>query len=65
VNLPGISVSVREAGGAVARIAGAETAARVRFAPDPRIRAIVGTWPTRFETPCARWASLRILASTP
>lgn len=54
VNLPGISVTVREALDALARIAGAEAAARVTFAPDPRIRAIVDTWPTRIETPRAR-----------
>jgi len=54
VNLPGISVSVREAVAALERIAGAEIAARLRFVPDQRVRAIVETWPTRFETPRAR-----------
>jgi nucleoside-diphosphate-sugar epimerase len=54
VNLPGISVSVQEALEALARIVGTETAARVRFVPDARIQAIVGTWPTRFATPRAR-----------
>ncbi|MCZ7563855.1 MAG: SDR family oxidoreductase [Burkholderiales bacterium] len=54
VNLPGISVTVREAVDAMARIAGAQAAARLSFVPDPRITAIVDTWPTRIETPRAR-----------
>jgi hypothetical protein len=33
-----------------ARGAGAETAARVRWKPDARIQAILGTWPTRFNS---------------
>ena len=35
---------------ALTRVAGAETAARVRWKPDARIQAIIGTWPTRFHT---------------
>ncbi|MCL4798234.1 MAG: SDR family oxidoreductase [Burkholderiales bacterium] len=54
LNLPGISVTVREAVDAMARIAGARAAARLKFVPDPRITAIVDTWPTRIETPRAR-----------
>jgi nucleoside-diphosphate-sugar epimerase len=50
VNLPGITVSVREMIAAMARVAGAETAKRVRFVPDARIQAIVRTWPVRFRT---------------
>jgi len=53
VNLPGIAVSVHDAVAAMSRIAGGETAARVRYVPDARIRAIVTTWPLRFETPRA------------
>jgi nucleoside-diphosphate-sugar epimerase len=53
VNLPGITVSVREAVDALARIAGPAVAARVRHAPDARIEAIVRTWPVRFRTPRA------------
>jgi nucleoside-diphosphate-sugar epimerase len=53
LNLPGISVTVRDAVAALARIAGTATAVRVTFVPDPRIRAIVETWPTRFDTPRA------------
>jgi nucleoside-diphosphate-sugar epimerase len=53
VNLPGITVSVREAVDALARIAGPTVAARVRHRPDARIEAIVRTWPVKFRTPRA------------
>jgi nucleoside-diphosphate-sugar epimerase len=53
VNLPGITVSVREALDALRRIAGPAVAARVQHKPDPRIEAIVRTWPIRFRTPRA------------
>lgn len=50
VNLPGITLSVREMIDAMGRVAGKETVSRVRFAPDARIQAIVKTWPVRFRT---------------
>jgi D-erythronate 2-dehydrogenase len=50
VNLPGITVSVREMLDALGAIAGAATARKVSFVPDPRIQAIVETWPVRFRT---------------
>lgn len=50
VNLPGISVTVREMIDTLARIAGADVAARVRFQPDERIERIVHTWPGGFRT---------------
>ncbi len=53
VNLPGITVTVREAVDALHRIAGPTVAARVQHKPDPRIEAIVRTWPVRFCTPRA------------
>ncbi|MCX7959985.1 MAG: NAD-dependent epimerase/dehydratase family protein [Burkholderiales bacterium] len=53
VNLPGITATVAEMVGALARVAGDGVAARVRYAPDPRIQAIVRTWPARFRTPRA------------
>jgi nucleoside-diphosphate-sugar epimerase len=53
VNLPGITVTVKEAVDALGRIAGAAVAARVRYRPDARIQAIVDTWPVRFRTPRA------------
>jgi nucleoside-diphosphate-sugar epimerase len=53
VNLPGITATVREMLEALERIAGANVAQRVLFKPDPRIQAIVRTWPVRFRTPRA------------
>jgi nucleoside-diphosphate-sugar epimerase len=35
---------------AMARVAGAEAAKRVRFVDDERIQNIVKTWPVRFTT---------------
>jgi D-erythronate 2-dehydrogenase len=50
VNLPGITRTVREMIDAMARVAGAGTAQRVRFVDDLRIQDIVKTWPVRFNT---------------
>jgi nucleoside-diphosphate-sugar epimerase len=53
LNLPGITVTVREGVAALGRIAGERAAARVRFQLDDRINRIVQGWPVRFETPRA------------
>jgi D-erythronate 2-dehydrogenase len=53
LNLPGITVTVAQMIEAMGRIAGAQAAKRVSFKPDPRIDAIVKTWPVRFATPRA------------
>jgi len=53
VNLPGISVTVSEMLATLARLAGPQVASRVDWTPDERVRAIVRTWPVRFETPRA------------
>ena len=50
VNLPGITLTVRDMLAAMGRVAGEETVNRVRFVPDARIQAIVKTWPVRFRT---------------
>ena len=50
VNLPGITLSVREMIDAMGRVAGAETVKRVKFTPDARIQGIVKTWPVKFRT---------------
>jgi nucleoside-diphosphate-sugar epimerase len=50
VNLPGITLNVREMIDAMARVAGADKAKLVRFVPDARIQGIVKTWPVRFRT---------------
>ena len=50
VNLPGITLTVREMIDAMGRVAGKESVARVKFVPDARIQGIVKTWPVRFRT---------------
>ena len=50
VNLPGITLTVREMIDAMGRVAGRETVDLVKFKPDARIQAIVKTWPVRFRT---------------
>jgi len=53
VNLPGITVTVKEGVEALRRIAGDAAASRVQFKPEARIQAIVKGWPARFRTPRA------------
>jgi nucleoside-diphosphate-sugar epimerase len=50
VNLPGITVSVQDMLATLARVAGEQVAKRVVYRPEPRIQAIVRTWPIRFRT---------------
>jgi D-erythronate 2-dehydrogenase len=50
VNLPGITLTVREMLDAMGRVAGREAVERVKFVPDARIQGIVKTWPVRFRT---------------
>lgn len=50
LNAPGCTVSVAEALAALEKIAGRETAARVRFERDPAVEKIVLSWPARFRT---------------
>ncbi|HZH25879.1 MAG TPA: D-erythronate dehydrogenase [Azospirillaceae bacterium] len=50
VNLPGLTVSVAQQLDALRRAGGDTAVQRVRFEPDARVRAIVDTWPTRYET---------------
>ena len=50
VNLPGITLSVRQMIDAMGRVAGPKTVSRVHFVPDARIQGIVKTWPVRFRT---------------
>jgi D-erythronate 2-dehydrogenase len=53
VNLPGITVTVKEGVEALRRVAGTAVAGRVQYQPEERIQAIVKTWPVRFRTPRA------------
>jgi len=50
VNLPGITLTVREMIDAMGRVAGRQAVELVKFKPDARIQAIVKTWPVRFRT---------------
>jgi nucleoside-diphosphate-sugar epimerase len=51
LNLPGITVTVREMIAALGRAAGSDAVKRIRWEPDPRVRAIVETWPTLRHCP--------------
>jgi len=53
INLPGITVSVKQGVDALRRIAGADVAARVVFKPVERIQKMIVTFPARFKTPRA------------
>ena len=50
VNLPGITLTVRQMIDAMGRVAGREAVERVKFVPEARIQNIVKTWPVRFRT---------------
>ena len=50
LSLPGITVTVDEMVASLNRIAGPAAAKRIRWEPDERIRTIVSSWPTRFDT---------------
>jgi nucleoside-diphosphate-sugar epimerase len=54
VNLPGLSVSAGEMVAALARVAGPEVAARVRWERDPRIARMVASWPGQIDSSRAR-----------
>jgi D-erythronate 2-dehydrogenase len=54
LTLPGISVTVGGMIDTLARIAGTDTVARIRPAPDPAIEAIVASWPGGIDCPRAR-----------
>lgn len=53
LNVPGITASVAQMLDALDAVGGAEARARVTMAPDPKIEAIVGTWPAAFDTTLA------------
>lgn len=47
--LPGLTVSAREMAAALARAGGAAAAARVRWAPEPALAAMVASFPARLD----------------
>lgn len=54
VNLPGLSVTVREMVDALGRVAGAEAQQRIQWTRDPRIAAMVATWPGSLDASRAK-----------
>lgn len=54
LNLPGLTVTVAQMLASLGTVAGDAAVARVRIAPDARIKAIVQSWPARFDTARAR-----------
>ena len=60
VNLPALTVTVRDMVAALSRVAGPETAALVDWSPDPVIAEIVRGWPARVRS--ARAARLGLTA---
>jgi nucleoside-diphosphate-sugar epimerase len=59
LNAPGISVTPKQVVAALARVAGAEVAGRVRWEHDARISGIVATWPGALDTTRARALGFR------
>ena len=54
LNLPGITVTVREMIAALERTAGSEAVKLIDWRPDPKVRAIVNAWPAYFDTARAK-----------
>jgi D-erythronate 2-dehydrogenase len=50
VNLPSLTTTPRAMVDALTRLAGPEAGALIRWNEDPTIMAIVGSWPSSFET---------------
>ena len=50
VNLPGLSLTVREMVAALERVAGPEAVKRIRWERDARIERLVSTWPGQLDT---------------
>ena len=53
INMPGLSVTVREMVDALERFAGPTASRYIRWEPDPAVARIVNSWPGRFSTPRA------------
>lgn len=53
INLPALTVSVRQMLQALQDLAGADIMALIREVPDEQVKKIVQSWPSRFESPRA------------
>jgi nucleoside-diphosphate-sugar epimerase len=54
VNLPGITVSVREMLAALEKVGGKKALDLIKDSPDNAVAQIVGSWPARFDVSRAR-----------
>jgi nucleoside-diphosphate-sugar epimerase len=59
INLPALTVTVREMLAALTRSAGEAVTARVHFEPDATVARIVGGWPSRFTSERVRRLGLK------
>ncbi len=62
MNMPGLSITVRDMVAALERVAGREVTARIRWELDPTLNPIVASWPGNFDT--ARANALGFQADT-
>ena len=62
VSVPGMQVRIGDMAEALARVAGPEVAARIKWQHDPRIDRIVKTWPSNFD--CAKGLRLGMKADS-
>jgi D-erythronate 2-dehydrogenase len=59
VNLPALTVTVGEMLEVLRRVGGEKARSLVRFHPDAAVESIVGSWPSRLESPLAHSLGLR------
>ena len=59
INLPGVSVSVGEMIEALCKVAGEEVASRISMEPDPKVEAIVRSWPGSWDASRAKSLGLK------
>jgi D-erythronate 2-dehydrogenase len=59
MNLPALTTTPRQMAASLDRVAGAGTSDRIDWSEDPRIGAIVRSWPAEFRTPRAGALGLR------
>jgi nucleoside-diphosphate-sugar epimerase len=59
INLPGVSVSVGEMIEALCKVAGEEVASRISMEPDPKVEAIVRSWPGSWDASRAKGLGLK------
>lgn len=58
INLPGITVNIQQMLDALERVGGKQAISLIEEARDPKVEAIVGSWPARFDTSRAQGLGL-------